>query len=156
MDDCGEKHKNEFDLSQITENIFLGTNLCCGKTPHMKILMDIGITGEIDLEEDRQESPPKVVAYLWLPVKDKHAPSQEQLEVGVAMLEKLTKNDKKIYVHCKYGHGRSPTLVAAYFISQGMGVDDAIAKVKEARPEIHLEESQKASLVEYEKRHKNS
>lgn len=137
------------DFNQITEQIFLGTNLCCSEQSHVRILLDHGISADIDLEEERQEETPGVKTYLWLPVKDTTAPQKFQLDVGVATIKELVKNSKKVYVHCKNGHGRSPTLVAAYFISQGLDVWEAIKRIKEKRPEIHLEDAQIKALEEY-------
>jgi len=141
-----EKHHPQFDFSQITENIFLGTNLCCLTKSHIQILLDFGITAEIDLERERQDSAPDVEVYLWLPVTDKTAPTMNQLVSGVSLINQMTKRGKKVYVHCQYGHGRSPTMVAAYLISQDKTVNEAIDTVKEARPEIHLEEVQIEAL----------
>lgn len=142
-------HTSEFDFSQITENIFLGTNLCCKNKKHLDILQEIGIDVDIDLEEERQDSPPKIDIYLWLPTKDKSAPNISQIMVAVNVITLAVKLDKKIYIHCRYGHGRSPTLIAAYFISTGYTVSEAVTKIKEARPEIHLEMCQLKALQEY-------
>lgn len=111
--------------------------------------MDLGINADIDLEEERQEQTPGVDTYLWLPVPDHQAPTDEQLDTGVTAINSLVGNNKKIYIHCKNGHGRSPTLLIAYFISQGMKFNKAIEKVKTKRPEIHLEEPQKIKLQNY-------
>jgi len=142
-------HTSEFDFSQITENIFLGTNLCCKDKNYYIILQEIGITVDIDLEHERQDPPPKVEIYLWLPTKDKSAPKLSQIMIAVNVITLAVKLNKKIYIHCKYGHGRSPTLVAAFFISTGFTVSEAITKIKEARPEIHLEQCQLKALHEY-------
>lgn len=142
-------HHPEFDFSQVTETVFLGTNLCCLSRSHIQILLDIGITAEIDLEAERQDSAPDVPVYMWLPVPDKTAPDMEQFIAGVNLISLMSKLGKKTYVHCQYGHGRSPTLVAAYLVSQGKTVDEAVEAVKAARPEIHLEQAQVDALNSY-------
>ncbi len=83
-------HHPQFDLSQITEFVFLGTNLCCLTRSHIQILLDLGVT-QIDLERERQDATPDVEVYLWLPVADKIAPSAEQFAAGVALMENTTK-----------------------------------------------------------------
>lgn len=138
-----------FQFSKITDLIYLGTNLCCTAAPHVKVLLDLGIKADIDLEEEKQEQTPGVDIYLWLPVRDHNAPTQEQLDTGVVVIDSLIKNQKKVYIHCKNGHGRSPTLLAAYFISSGMKVNDAINTIKSKRPEIHLRESQIEALNKF-------
>lgn len=143
-------HTPEFDISQITEFVYLGTNLNHLETSHMEILKNIGITAEIDLENERQKQAPGVDVYLWLPVENYTAPTHEQLEAGVTLIDLMEKHKKKVYVHCALGHGRSPTLVAAYLISKGKSVEDAIETIKAARPEIHLEEVQLTALRAYQ------
>lgn len=139
----------QFDFSQITEHLFLGTNLCCLSKSHIQILLDIGITAEIDLEKEKQDPVPQVPIYLWLPTEDKTSPSTEQFKAGVSLIEQMVKLGKKVYVHCKNGHGRSPTLVAAYLISQGQTMNDSIEVIKKARPEAHLEKVQIEELIKY-------
>lgn len=141
-----------FKFNRVTDLIYLGTNLCCTTIPHVRVLLDLGIKADIDLEKERQEQTPNIETYLWLPVKDHSAPIQEQLDTGVAVIESLVRNGQKMYIHCKNGHGRSPTLLAAYFIKQGMRVHEAIAKIKAKRPEIHLNKIQTRALQAYEKR----
>lgn len=140
------------EINQITDLIYLGTNLCCSAIPHIKILLDHGIKADIDLEEERQEQISGVDTYLWLPVKDQQAPTQEQLDTGVAVIDSLVKNNKKVYIHCKNGHGRSPTLLAAYFISQGLEINETIEKIKSKRPQVHLREIQIEALNIFKQR----
>lgn len=142
-----EKHV-EMELSKITENIYIGTNMCCNV--HFKKLIDYGFDADIDLEEERKEHPEKIKIYLWLPTKDKTASTLDQLKAGVALIDKMVENNKIIYVHCMNGHGRAPTLVAAYFIYKDkMEIKDAIEFIRDKRPEIHLENEQKERLEEY-------
>lgn len=146
-----QKHHPQFELSQITEFIFLGTNLCCSLRSHIQILLDLEVTAEIDLERERQDVAPDVEVYLWLPVVDKTAPTMDQFAAGVTLMANMTKRRKKVYVHCQYGHGRSPTLVAAYLISQGKTVREALDTIQAARPEIHLENVQIQAIEKYYK-----
>lgn len=138
------------DYHQITDNIFLGTNACC-KHHFEEELLEKGVTYDISLEEERIDAPWGVEAFLWLPTTDHTAPSMRSLVLGVQVLIMVSRWNAKVYVHCKNGHGRAPTLVAAYFISQGDSVNEAIAKVAEKRPEIHIEDAQKKMLEKFAK-----
>ena len=143
-----DTHTEDFDFSQITDSLFLGTNQCC-QSHFSDTLLSRGVTVDISLEEERVDAPFGVESYLWLPVTDHTPPTDDQMRTGVAFMESVLSRGKKIYVHCKNGHGRAPTLVAAYFISIGKTVDEAISLIKEKRPAIHLEESQTATLRNY-------
>lgn len=139
------------DYNLISDGIYIGTNQCCLLHFDEQLKND-GIEADISLEEERIDASFGVKFYLWIPVKNHTAPGQDQLNVGVAVLEQLVSVKKKVYVHCKNGHSRAPTLVAAYYITQGKSPDEAVELIKKKRPTIHLEDVQKEALVEFAKR----
>lgn len=139
------EHATVFEFSKITESLFLGTNLCC-QSHFSEQLLSLGITVDISLEEEHIDAPFGVESYLWLPVEDHAPPTDDQLQSGIAFMTSALSLGKKLYIHCKNGHGRGPTLVAAYLISTGKTADDAIALLLEKRPAVHLEVNQVASL----------
>ena len=142
--------EHQTDYSQITEQVFIGSDLCRGLVcpVHSVEFKRLGICGEVNLEMERDETPtPGVDAYIWLPVPDKTAPTLDQLRVGTAAVNEMVGVGNKVYVHCKNGHGRSPTMVAAYLIRyKGMTVEEAVQFIRQQRPEIHLEEEQMKAL----------
>ncbi len=142
----------KFEFSRIDRYLILGTNLCCSMHFDRRLLMK-GVSADLSMESIRLDAPFGVKYYLWLPVKDHQAPTQEQLMVGVDFIDTLISRKIKIYVHCRNGHGRSPTLVAAYLIAtKGMAVDQAIRYIEKRRPSIHLEKAQYDALKKFEKR----
>lgn len=139
------------EYNDIVDGIFIGTNKCCRM--HLDaMLKKEGVTADVSLEETILDRPLGVEMYVWIPVKDHAAPTTDQLDFGANALQKLVSQQKKIYVHCKNGHGRAPTLVAAYLIQKGMSAYDAEALIKRKRPTIHLEDVQRAALREFEKK----
>ncbi|MCH7529610.1 dual specificity protein phosphatase family protein [Patescibacteria group bacterium] len=138
-------HATEFEYNQITDEIFIGTNACCG-THFSKELLEKRITADMSLEKERVDQPFGVEFFFWLPTADEHSPNEDQFTVGVAILEQCVALKRKVYVHCKHGHGRAPTMVAAYFVAQGDTVEEAIGKIKKKRPVVHLNEEQVESL----------
>lgn len=137
------------EFNAITPYIYIGTNACC-QAHFAKELLEKGIEADLSLEEEKLDSPFGVTFFLWLPVKNYQAPTQEQLRIGISFISELLKLKKKVYAHCQNGHGRAPTLVAAYSISQGMGVEKAIEFIKSKRPVIHINEEQQQALKEFE------
>jgi protein-tyrosine phosphatase len=137
-----------FEYNKIIEYIYLGTNQCC-QVHFKKELLKKGIKADISLEKERIDAPFGVDYYLWLPVKDHTAPSQKQLILGVNFIENLIKNKIKVYVHCQRGHGRAPTLVAAYLISKGKTVEQAVESIKKKRPVVHPNKIQINALRRY-------
>ncbi len=139
----------EFNYNKITPYIFLGTNQCC-QTHFDEQLLEKGVKVDISMEEERIDRPYGVGGFLWLPTKNHDAPSLKQLELGVAAIDKLVEQETKMYIHCKNGHGRAPTMLAAYFVSQGMSTEEAIGIIADKRPEIHIEDIQVEQLKKFQ------
>jgi len=148
---AGDDHL--FDYSKITDNIYIGSDLCKGNfcPIHSEQFKKLGICAELNLEKERKETPPDDIdIYAWLPVADEHPPSPDQLLIGTAIINEAVGNKNIIYIHCKYGHGRSPTMVAAYFIRyKSMRFGEAVAFVSQKRKEIHLNELQIKALEDF-------
>lgn len=140
----------KLDYHKITEYIYIGTNQCC-QTHFDERLLENKIRADISLEKNRLDAPFGVDYYMWLPVADRKAPTARQLELGIAMLRFCVKHRIRVYVHCKNGHGRAPTLVAAYLMVTGMNAREAAAYVKKRRPITHLNIVQLNSLARFER-----
>lgn len=140
----------QLEYDYITDGIYIGTNQCC-QTHFDQKLKNEGIEVDISLEENKVDTPIGIKFYIWLPVKDHTALTDEQLVFGVSALEKFVAMKKKIYVHCANGHGRSTVLVAAHLIKQGKTVEEALELIKKKRPSIHLGKNQKEALEEFAK-----
>ncbi len=68
-------------------------------------------------------------------------------------MHEMIKDGKKVYVHCRNGHGRSPTLVAAYLIRfEKKSLQEAEKLILKTRPEVHIEDSQHKALTEFTER----
>jgi atypical dual specificity phosphatase len=91
----------------------------------------------INLHE--RPDPPALLVELQaetvhLPVQNSDAPTQEQLDRGVAAIDDALSRGIRVAVHCGAGLGRSGTLLAAYLVRQGTLPDHAIANVRTVRP----------------------
>ncbi len=130
------------EFSQIDEQVFIGTNKCC--VDHFKIgLLDRGVSCDISLEGEMLDQPFGVECFVWLPTPDHTAPTRQNIDVGVAALDEMMKQGRKVYIHCKNGHGRAPTFYAAYLVmKQRLSVEDALARISSKRPEMHLDAAQ--------------
>ncbi|MEM7344867.1 MAG: dual specificity protein phosphatase [Chloroflexota bacterium] len=137
-------------FSQITPEIYVGAQFNqAGK----RKLERAGITGDINLriEFDDAAHNLDLAHYCYLPTIDDHAPTLEHLEEGVSFIEQIITDGGKVYIHCAGGIGRAPTMASAYFISQGMMLEEAINLIKEARPFINIMPPQLTQLKLFEK-----
>lgn len=111
-----------------------------------------GITGVINMRQAsfKQASHADWLDYLHLPTQDLTPPSIEKLDAGVAFINKHKTHNGKVYVHCRWGEGRGPTMAAAYLISRGMSTDQSLDAIRDIRNFIRLSDSQLSRLREYE------
>jgi dual specificity MAP kinase phosphatase len=131
-----------FNYDHIIDGIYIGNNQCCRLALDM-LLVKIGIYADLSLEETEIDHPRGAEAFLWLPTPDHTHTSPEKLEIGINFIDQVLKQNKKIFVHCKNGHGRAPTIVIAYLIRfKKMDFEQALKVVKEARPVMHLHKPQ--------------
>lgn len=142
-------HKH-IEYSKINHYIYVGTNFCCKVHFSGKLLKE-KIEADISLEENHLDSPFGVKYYLWLPVKDHRAPTRIQFFIGVSMIHYLIGARKKIYVHCKNGHGRAPTLIAAYLLTQGMSVKETLTFLKSKRAGVDIRPAQINALKKFKR-----
>ncbi|MEA1966727.1 MAG: dual specificity protein phosphatase family protein [Thermodesulfobacteriota bacterium] len=80
-----------------------------------------------DLHEIEESSGFEV---YYLPIWDESVPDMDEMEKGLAWLDEAIYLGKKVLVHCRYGIGRTGTLVTAYMIRKGMGLKKASKKLK--------------------------
>ena len=66
----------EYDY--IADGIYIGTNQCCQQTYFDEKLKKKGITADISLEEERIDAPFGIEFYIWIPIKNHTAPTNEQ------------------------------------------------------------------------------
>lgn len=65
----------------------------------------------------------------YVPVHDEDVPSMEELEKTLAWMAESLKAGKKILVHCRFGIGRTGTIVAAFLMNEGCSFKEALAKM---------------------------
>jgi protein-tyrosine phosphatase len=150
----GRNDGHVFDYSWITDKIIIGSDLCKGGVCliHGEEFKKLGVNIEINLSKENNELPPKdiEVGYLWLPVTDGYAPTIDQLKIGTCLIDTAVNAGKTVFVHCRNGHARSPSMVAAYLAKyKDMSLDEALKLIKEKRPESHIEETQKKALGDF-------
>jgi len=92
--------------------------------------------------------------YLHLPTEDNTPPSMEVLQKGANFVANEIKNKGKVYIHCRQGLGRGPTMTIAYLLKSGLSYDDASALVRKARTFINPRPGQIKRLKELEEFYK--
>lgn len=136
--------------SQITASLFLGSQY---NLIGLRKLKALGVTAIINMRMHSVYSEARYEGfrYLHLPTPDNTAPSMDALIKGADFTDAEIKNGGKVYIHCRQGLGRGPTMTIAYLMKTGLTFDDAFALVKKVRPFIHPDPCQVERLTELER-----
>jgi len=135
--------------SIIDEHIWIGGQ---PKGAGFLKLVSCGITGVVNMRSEYHYTMHEDflhVHYLLLPTDDNEAPTIEHLHQGVDFIRDQIEQGGKVYIHCWEGLGRSATMAAAYFISQGNSLEEAWAHIKRTRSFIRPTAVQRERLEEF-------
>jgi hypothetical protein len=135
--------------SLITPQLYVGGQYSKRSVDDLERL---GVTGIVNM---RMHSVHKDIKGLHmricnLPTPDLHAPTQENLQKGIEFIKKEIAKGGKVYIHCRQGEGRGPTMAIAYLISTGLTYDDAFSLVQRVRTFIRPTRSQIETLRIFE------
>jgi protein-tyrosine phosphatase len=84
----------------------------------------------------------------YLPVPDEEAPDIESLEKTLTWIEECIANGKKVLIHCRFGIGRTGTLVIAYLFKKGFSLRQALNKLQHT-PSLPMSDQQWRLLRKY-------
>ena len=138
------------DFDEIVDGLYLGGAL----TPNLWCaLQDRGITVCVSLRAealDRFDNG-EPEAFLWLPTVDGTAVGLEALLMAADFIHAALSAEKRVFVHCAAGVGRSPMACAAYLMKhRGMAAADAVSLLEDRRPWVSLNHRQQMRLFELE------
>ena len=127
--------------SQITAHLFLGSQY---NRVGLRKLKALGITAIVNMRthNDFDDAAHEGIKYLHLPTPDNTAPPLEVLKMGADFMDREIKSGGSVYVHCRQGLGRGPTMAIAYLIKTGLTFNDAYAAVRNVRKFINPQHSQ--------------
>ncbi len=136
--------------SMITPQLYVGGQYARRAVDDLE---RIGITGVVNMRmhsihKDMNFS--RVIKICNLPTRDLHAPTQEDLIKGVDFITEEIKKNGKVYIHCRQGEGRGPTMAIAYLMSTGLTFEDAFSHVQKVRTFIRPTQEQIEALLEFE------
>ena len=110
-------------------------------------LRDQGVTAVLSLTV----SPPDIDGFeqIQIPVPDMTSPTLDQLHRAVEFTRDVVAKGGSVVVHCGAGYGRTGTVLAAYLVSEGMSLAEAIGAIRKLRPGSIETPDQEATLVHY-------
>jgi protein-tyrosine phosphatase len=134
---------------QVTGHLFLGSQY---SKLGLKKLKALGVTAIVNMRTHSVYTKARYegIKYLHLPTVDNTPPPLEVLIKGANFIDEEIKNKGIVYVHCRQGLGRGPTMALAYLIKIGMTYDDAYAMIRLVRVFINPRPGQIKRLKELE------
>lgn len=141
--------------SQVTANLFLGGQY---NLRGLRKLKQMGITGIINMRVHSiyKEAQYEGLHYLHLPTPDNTPPALDDLVKGADFAHNEINNNGKVYIHCRQGLGRGPSMAIAYLLKMGATYEDAFATVKKVRTFINPRPLQIKRLKELEAYYKKA
>jgi protein-tyrosine phosphatase len=111
----------------------------------LELLADAGIETIFDLTSEGErisyaerwreigEERKRPLRRSHYPIADGEALDPEEFAAIIAELERELAANRKVYIHCFGGRGRTGTLVGIWYVSIGRTADEALALIAEAR-----------------------
>eukprot|EP00249_Psilotum_nudum_P017682 c26439_g1_i1 orf=608-1339(-) len=92
--------------------------------------------------------------YLCIPTWDSRGPRSEDIEVAVKWAAQKRSENRPVFIHCAFGHGRSVAIMCALLVYLGLVETwkDGEKMIKEFRPCIRINRLQKESLDKWSTR----
>ena len=111
----------------------------------IKAILDAGINTFLDLTELNElpeyerklnainDSDNASIKYKRMAIEDRNVPEKEFLKEILDFIDEESKNNRKIYVHCLRGLGRTGTIVGCYLVREGFKGEEALQEIFKLR-----------------------
>ena len=147
------------DYSRVTDSLYVGPQ---HRINGRRVLLQAGITHTVSMRSEFDDAAHGLTLddaphdrYCYLPTVDDEPISAAHIARGIEFIHGAIDGGGKVYIHCSAGVGRAPSMAAAYLISTGYGMNDALELIRRARPFIRLTAKQLDALRLFEKETRN-
>lgn len=143
----------EYKLNWITKEIAVGAapsvkfDLNTIKQSGVEVILNLCAECG-DLHEKERDAG--FIVY-WLPISDAYAPELDELDEALEWLIEHVDSGKKTLIHCRFGVGRSGTIIAAYLLKKGFSLEQVLERMKQM-PATPTSREQRNLVFEYAKK----
>lgn len=120
-------------------------------------LADAGVNSVLDVREEARDDDDLLARhglhFCHVPMTDRAPPTQDQLERAVEWVMGELADDRKVFIHCRSGVGRSVCVACAVLLRMGYSLPRAYEAVRRKRPEAVIFEKQVEALRLYAESH---
>jgi protein-tyrosine phosphatase len=137
-------------LAWITPSLAQGPRF----TPsQVSALAGSGVNSVLDVRKEARDDEALLAQYglrsCHVPMTDRAPPTQRQLKRAVEWVMDELAGDRKVFVHCHSGVGRSVLVACAVLMRMGYGLPQAYEAVRRKRPEAVISDAQVEALRRY-------
>ena len=122
-----------------------------------RLASEHGVGGIIDVRSETCDDAARLKAcglgFLHLPTLDMAGVSQPMLDAGVAFAQQMSREGRKLLIHCEHGIGRSATVALCVLAARGLDPMDALRLAKDARGQVSPSAEQYEAWVAWLLRH---
>ena len=141
---------DEYPLKWITETLAVG--YAPRSEEHLQSIHAAGIGAIVNLcaecyDLNEAEAASNFEVY-YLPIADEGTPGLEELDTLIVWMNRLIESGNRILVHCRYGIGRTGTVVLAFLIHSGLDFKKA-REMMEPTPSWPSNRAQKELIDRY-------
>lgn len=110
-----------------------------------------------ELEDGWLNEPVKILEWEAIGKRVKHIKAvdfsplkEEEFREALDFLEKELEQNRRVYVHCKAGRGRSASIVITYLMKkEGISYEEAFSRVSSVRPRVNMNQYQIEAISSY-------
>lgn len=139
---------------KIDENLYIGAKPSWIGMLALKTFSVTKVICLLDKSECRKST--RFTDVIHLPLAEFVEIPHEQLLAYVHKIRGLREDKEKIFIHCREGVGRAPSVAAGILISEGVSLFDALKNVRAGRNVSDINSLQMESLDEFESKFKSS
>ena len=127
-----------YEIFWATADLAVGAMPC--KPEHLDLLKRQGLLAVLNLCAEFCDLPDierdHGLAVKYLPIDDMGVPSQETLDDSLDWVDLQLAQGAKVFIHCRFGIGRTGTVLACWLARQGLCLDTTPGwRAKPASPE---------------------
>jgi protein-tyrosine phosphatase len=127
-----------FDFHWIIPRLAVGAEIEANRWGDFRKFSDVLRVVDLRAEamDDESELRRYDINFLHLPTPDLASAPQEMLWQGVQFIRDGWEKNEKVFVHCRFGIGRSALLAACALVTEGYSPSSALELLKRQRPVI--------------------
>ncbi len=137
-----------YSYSKVAPKLFVGGQY---KPTAYSLFQSWGVRAVVNMRQVKDVNVPDGFSVLQLKTKDWTPPLIEDLRRGVDFIDEHINKGDGVYIHCRLGEGRGPSMAAAYLIFKGMTAEEAMTSIKLHRPMARLNKQQINQLATWQK-----